>query len=126
MTQKIEFLCDVGSPTAYLAWSQLPALCERTGAELVYVPVLLGGIFKATGNNPPGAGAFAQGGQLAPGQVGSGAAHVEEEFDFLGHGFGPFNGFCRSGTLCALRVGGAMIQLRGTSFESRKPENTAL
>ena len=55
MTQKIEFLFDVGSPTAYLAWSQLPALCERTGAELVYVPVLLGGIFKATGNNPPGA-----------------------------------------------------------------------
>jgi len=55
MTQKIEFLFDVGSPTAYLAWSQLPALCQRTGAELVYTPVLLGGIFKATGNNPPGA-----------------------------------------------------------------------
>ena len=55
MSKKIEFLFDVGSPTAYLAWSQLPAICERTGAELVYTPVLLGGIFKATGNNPPGA-----------------------------------------------------------------------
>lgn len=33
-----------------------------------------------------GAGALAQGGELAPGQVGSGAAHVKEEFDFLGHG----------------------------------------
>lgn len=55
MSKKIEFLFDVGSPTAYLAWSQLPALCERTGAELTLTPVLLGGIFKATGNNPPGA-----------------------------------------------------------------------
>jgi len=54
MSKKIEFLFDVGSPTAYLAWSQLPALCERTGAELVYVPVLLGGIFKAIGNKAPG------------------------------------------------------------------------
>ncbi|MZR63401.1 2-hydroxychromene-2-carboxylate isomerase [Alcanivorax sp. DP30] len=55
MSKKVEFLFDVGSPTAYLAWSQLPALCERTGAELALTPVLLGGIFKATGNNPPGA-----------------------------------------------------------------------
>lgn len=55
MSKTIEFIFDVGSPTAYLAWTQLAAICERTGAQLQLTPVLLGGIFKATGNNPPGA-----------------------------------------------------------------------
>jgi len=50
---KLEFLFDVGSPTTYLAWTQLPALSERTGAEIKFTPVLLGGIFKATGNASP-------------------------------------------------------------------------
>jgi len=31
----------------------MPGLIERTGAEVIYVPVLLGGIFKATGNASP-------------------------------------------------------------------------
>ena len=74
MSKKIEFLFDVGSPTAYLAWSQLPAICERTGAELVYVPVLLGGIFKATGNNPPGA--VPAKGMYIEGEVKSGWSHL--------------------------------------------------
>ena len=51
MTRSVEFYFDVGSPASWLAWTQLPALAERYGAELVYKPVLLGGIFKATGNN---------------------------------------------------------------------------
>lgn len=55
MSKTVEFIFDVGSPTAYLAWTQLAAICERTGAQLQLTPVLLGGIFKATGNNPPGA-----------------------------------------------------------------------
>ena len=42
-----------GSPTAYLAWTQLPGLCRTHGADLIYRPVLLGGIFKATGNETP-------------------------------------------------------------------------
>ncbi|KPF72349.1 disulfide bond formation protein DsbA [alpha proteobacterium AAP81b] len=50
----IEFLFDVGSPTTYLAWRRLPAIAARTGAAIDHVPVLLGGIFKATGNAPPG------------------------------------------------------------------------
>ena len=55
MTQKksVEFLFDFGSPAAYLAWTQLPALCAEAGAELVWRPVLLGGIFQATGNQSP-------------------------------------------------------------------------
>jgi 2-hydroxychromene-2-carboxylate isomerase len=53
MTQRIDFYFDVGSPTAYLAWTQLPSIARDTGAELVYHPVLLGGIFQATGNASP-------------------------------------------------------------------------
>ncbi len=48
------FLFDVGSPTAYLAWKRLPGMAARTGATIEPVPILLGGIFKATGNAPPG------------------------------------------------------------------------
>ncbi len=54
MPQTIEFLFDVGSPTAYLAWHRLKGVAARTGAPLVPVPILLGGVFKATGGAPPG------------------------------------------------------------------------
>lgn len=50
----LRFLFDVGSPTAYLAWKRLPKIVERTGATVEHVPILLGGIFKSTGNAPPG------------------------------------------------------------------------
>jgi 2-hydroxychromene-2-carboxylate isomerase len=53
MPRTLEFLFDVGSPTTYLAHKRLPDLIARTGAEVVYVPVLLGGIFRATGNASP-------------------------------------------------------------------------
>jgi 2-hydroxychromene-2-carboxylate isomerase len=49
----IEFIFDFGSPNAYLAYRALPAILERTGANLEMLPCLLGGIFKATGNQPP-------------------------------------------------------------------------
>lgn len=51
--KKVEFLFDYGSPTCYLAYTQLPRLLRETGAEAVYVPVLLGGILKATNNRSP-------------------------------------------------------------------------
>jgi 2-hydroxychromene-2-carboxylate isomerase len=54
MTKTIEFLFDVGSPTTFLAHRRLPAIAARTGAQIDYIPVLLGGIMKATGNAPPG------------------------------------------------------------------------
>ena len=53
MTRRIEFFFDYGSPYSYLANTQLPALAERQGAELVHRPFLLGGVFKATGNQSP-------------------------------------------------------------------------
>jgi 2-hydroxychromene-2-carboxylate isomerase len=49
----IEFFFDFGSPTTYLAHTQLPAIAREAGAQLVYRPMLLGGVFKATGNASP-------------------------------------------------------------------------
>jgi 2-hydroxychromene-2-carboxylate isomerase len=49
----VEFFFDFGSPTSYLAHTQLPRLARETGATLVYRPMLLGGVFKATGNASP-------------------------------------------------------------------------
>jgi 2-hydroxychromene-2-carboxylate isomerase len=51
--RRLEFFFDYGSPYSYLADSRLAALAERTGAELTYRPMLLGGVFKATGNSSP-------------------------------------------------------------------------
>ncbi|KAF0802627.1 DSBA oxidoreductase [Alcanivorax xiamenensis] len=55
MSKTVEFFFDVGSPASYLAWTQLPGIAERQGAELLYRPMLLGGVFKATGNASPAA-----------------------------------------------------------------------
>ena len=51
--KKVEFFFDFGSPTAYLAYTQLPKIAQECGAELVWRPMLLGGVFKATGNQSP-------------------------------------------------------------------------
>lgn len=53
MNKQVEFYFDVGSPASYLAWTQIAQLAERHGAEVVYQPMLLGGVFKATGNASP-------------------------------------------------------------------------
>jgi 2-hydroxychromene-2-carboxylate isomerase len=53
MSKTVEFFFDVGSPAAYLAWTQLPSLCSSTGARVDYRPMLLGGVFNATGNQSP-------------------------------------------------------------------------
>jgi len=50
---RLEYFFDYVSPFSFLADSQLPGLLERTGAELVYRPFLLGGVMKASGNAPP-------------------------------------------------------------------------
>lgn len=49
----LELIFDFGSPNAYLTLKVLPELLDRTGADLVVTPCLLGGIFKATGNRAP-------------------------------------------------------------------------
>jgi 2-hydroxychromene-2-carboxylate isomerase len=50
---KVEFQFDFGSPNAYLAELVLPSIEKRTGVKFDYVPVLLGGVYKATNNMSP-------------------------------------------------------------------------
>lgn len=53
MTRQIEFLYDFGSPNAYFVHRAIPAIAARGMVSFRYEPVLLGGIFKATGNQSP-------------------------------------------------------------------------
>ena len=55
MTRTLEFYYDYGSPYSYLADTQVAAIAKRAGATLVRKPMLLGGVFKATGNSSPAA-----------------------------------------------------------------------
>lgn len=48
-----EFWFDFGSPAAYLAFTQIPSIEAATGAKAIYRPMLLGGVFQATGNHSP-------------------------------------------------------------------------
>jgi 2-hydroxychromene-2-carboxylate isomerase len=49
----IEFHFDFGSPNAYLSHRAIPEIEKRTGQKFDYIPVLIGGVFKATGNASP-------------------------------------------------------------------------
>ena len=53
MARTLEFYYDYGSPYSYLADTQVEAIARRSGAALVRRPMLLGGVFKATGNASP-------------------------------------------------------------------------
>jgi 2-hydroxychromene-2-carboxylate isomerase len=53
MAPRIEFYFDFGSPNAYLAYKVMPAVERRLGTRFELKPALLGGIFKATGNQSP-------------------------------------------------------------------------
>ena len=55
MTAAVEYFFDFGSPTSYLAWTQLPGIAAAAGASIVWRPMLLGGVFKASGNASPAA-----------------------------------------------------------------------
>lgn len=54
MAKTLEFFFDYMSPTSFLGWAVVPGVLERTGAELKIKPMFLGGVMKATGNQPPG------------------------------------------------------------------------
>ncbi len=53
MSSNPQFMFDFGSPNAFLSHEAIPAIEQRTGAKFEYVPILLGGIFKATNNKSP-------------------------------------------------------------------------
>jgi 2-hydroxychromene-2-carboxylate isomerase len=48
-----QFMFDFGSPNAFLSHEAIPAIEKRIGVKFDYVPILLGGIFKATNNKSP-------------------------------------------------------------------------
>lgn len=51
--KRIDFYYDLSSPYSYLAATQLPKIAARTGAEIAWRPIVLGALFKATGNEMP-------------------------------------------------------------------------
>ena len=53
MSKTLEFFFDFGSPASYLAWTQLPRITSAADAPIAWRPMLLGGVFKATGNQSP-------------------------------------------------------------------------
>lgn len=53
MSKTVAFFFDFGSPASYLAWTQLPRIAAQTGAQIAWKPMLLGAVFKATGNQSP-------------------------------------------------------------------------
>lgn len=55
MSRCVDFYFDVGSPASYLAWTQLPDMARSLDARINWKPILLGGLFQATGNQSPAA-----------------------------------------------------------------------
>ena len=53
MAKTVEFYFDFGSPYSYLAYRALPGIAATHGAQIVWRPMLLGGVFKASGNHSP-------------------------------------------------------------------------
>lgn len=53
MRKTVEFFFDLGSPASYLAWTQIGLLAQETQADIRWCPMLLGGVFQATGNASP-------------------------------------------------------------------------
>jgi 2-hydroxychromene-2-carboxylate isomerase len=53
VTLRPQFMFDFGSPNAFLSHEAIPAIEKRASVKFEYVPILLGGIFKATNNKSP-------------------------------------------------------------------------
>ncbi|MDJ0612730.1 MAG: 2-hydroxychromene-2-carboxylate isomerase [Rhizobiaceae bacterium] len=53
MAKTVEFYFDIVSPASYLAWTQIPKLLEETGADIVYKPFFLPGVFEGAGSSSP-------------------------------------------------------------------------
>ena len=100
MTRDVQFWFDVGSPAAYLAWTQMPKLAA-TGARVLYRPMLLGGVFQATGNQ-------------SPMQVPAKGRYMQVDLERFAHRYGvPFshNPFFPINTLALMR-GAIGLQMR--------------
>lgn len=77
--KSFEYWFDFGSPAAYLAFTQLQKLEAATNSKAVYRPMLLGGVFQATGNQ-------------SPASVPAKGAYTFKDFDRFAKRYGvPFN-----------------------------------
>ena len=109
MARTLEFYFDYGSPYSYLADTQVEAIAQRAGATLVRKPMLLGGVFKATGNH-------------SPAELPQKSAWSAFDMPMWAHHYGvPFqrNPFFPVNTLALMR-GAAAAQIDG-SFERYHP-----
>lgn len=98
MDKIVEYYFDFGSPAAYLASTQLEALAAETGATVVWRPMLLGGVFVATGN-------------ASPASVPSKGKYIFQDFDRFARRYGvPFalNPFFPINTITLMRIAVAL------------------
>jgi 2-hydroxychromene-2-carboxylate isomerase len=101
MSKTLEYYFDFGSPAAYLAFTQLPALAADTGATVLWRPMLLGGVFAATGN-------------ASPASVPAKGKYMFRDFARFAQRYGvpfKFNPFFPINTLTLMRIA-AGLQLR--------------
>lgn len=98
MNKIVEYYFDFGSPAAYLASTQLARLSAQTGATVVWRPMLLGGVFVATGN-------------ASPANVPSKGKYIFEDFARFARRYGvPFalNPFFPINTITLMRIAVAL------------------
>ena len=53
MRKSVEFFFDYGSPASHLAFFELRKIAREAGAEILWRPILLGGVFKAINSHSP-------------------------------------------------------------------------
>jgi len=120
MPTEIEFLFDFGGPNSWFVHRAIPAIEAAGKVKFRYVPVLLGGLFKATGNQPP---------LMSYGHVAQKVAYDRLEMDrFMArHGITgfQFNPHFPVGTLLAMR-GAVAAERLGCGPAYREAMYTAL
>ena len=106
MAKTVEFYFDFGSPYSYLAYKALPAIAAARGAQIVWKPILLGGVFKASGNH-------------SPAEIPAKSAWMQRDMERWAARYGAAfrrNPHFPINTLMLMR-GAAGMQLRGTDFD---------
>lgn len=107
MAGEVDFYFDFGSPASYLAYTQLPTIALDCGATILWRPMLLGGVFKATGNTSPVA-------------VPPKGRWMKEDLERWARRYGvrfAFNPYFPINTLTLMRGAIAMQMRQPTSFE---------
>ena len=107
MSKTVEYYFDFGSPAAYLASTQLNALAADTGATVLWRPMLLGGVFVATGNH-------------SPASVPAKGKYIFRDFDRFAKRYGvplKFNPFFPINTITLMRIAVGLQMREEPRFE---------